>query len=56
MIGDGPGRFNVLHAEFFGSDADLDTGSYAHDVRERLIWGRDLVQGSPIRRGRPGCR
>lgn len=45
VIGDGPGRFNVLHAEFFGSDADLDTGSYAHDVRERLIWGRDLVQG-----------
>ncbi|MCA7997113.1 metallophosphoesterase [Burkholderia metallica] len=45
VVGDGPGRFNVLHAEFFGSDADLDTGSYSHDVRERLIWGRDLVQG-----------
>ncbi|WP_455775634.1 metallophosphoesterase, partial [Burkholderia stabilis] len=45
VIGDGPGRFNVLHAEFFGSDADLDTGSYSHEVRERLIWGRDLVQG-----------
>ncbi|CAB3747678.1 metallophosphoesterase [Burkholderia sp. MSh2] len=44
-IGDGPGRFNVLHAEFFGTDAALDTGRYAPDVRERLIWGRDLVQG-----------
>ncbi|HDR9035559.1 TPA: metallophosphoesterase [Burkholderia vietnamiensis] len=45
VIGDGPERFNVLHAEFFGSDDELDTGSYSHDVRERLIWGRDLVQG-----------
>ncbi|KVN41798.1 metallophosphoesterase [Burkholderia pyrrocinia] len=51
VIGDGPGRFNVLHAEFFGPDAALDTGSYAPDVRERLIWGRDLVQGltDPVR-------
>ncbi|MBN3792301.1 metallophosphoesterase [Burkholderia sp. Ac-20353] len=45
VIGDGPERFNVLHAEFFGSDAELDSGMYAPDVRERLIWGRDLVQG-----------
>ncbi|KUZ74340.1 metallophosphoesterase [Burkholderia ubonensis] len=45
VVGDGPERFNVLHAEFFGDDADLDTGHYAPDVRERLIWGRDLVQG-----------
>ncbi|MCO8589315.1 metallophosphoesterase [Burkholderia multivorans] len=45
VIGEGATRFNVLHAEFFGSDADLDTGDYPPDVRERLIWGRDLVQG-----------
>lgn len=45
VIGDGPARFNVLHAEFFGSDAELDAGSYSAAVRERLIWGRDLVQG-----------
>lgn len=45
VIGEGPTRFNVLHAEFFGSDADLDAGDYAPLVRERMIWGRDLVQG-----------
>ncbi|MCO8649025.1 metallophosphoesterase, partial [Burkholderia multivorans] len=36
VIGEGATRFNVLHAEFFGSDADLDTGDYPPDVRERL--------------------
>jgi serine/threonine protein phosphatase 1 len=45
VIGDGPTRFNVLHAEFFGTDAELDAGNYAQPVYTRLIWGRDLVQG-----------
>ncbi|WP_179400634.1 metallophosphoesterase [Burkholderia guangdongensis] len=45
VIGEGSTRFNVLHAEFFGADAELDAGDYSAPVRDRLIWGRDLVQG-----------
>jgi serine/threonine protein phosphatase 1 len=45
VVGEGPKRFNVIHAEFFGGDADLDSGQFDADVRERLLWGRDLVLG-----------
>jgi serine/threonine protein phosphatase 1 len=46
VVGEGAQRFNVIHAEFFGDDADLDSGQFDPDVRERLLWGRDLVLGS----------
>jgi serine/threonine protein phosphatase 1 len=46
VVGEGAKRFNVIHAEFFGDDADLDRGQFDADVRERLLWGRDLVLGS----------
>ncbi|CAM8761693.1 Metallophosphoesterase [Burkholderia pseudomallei] len=45
VVGEGDARFNVLHAEFFGSDADLDRGDYAPDVITRLLWGRELAYG-----------
>ncbi|KVE36267.1 metallophosphoesterase [Burkholderia sp. TSV86] len=44
-VGEGDARFNVLHAEFLGSDAELDRGEYAPDVATRLLWGRELAYG-----------
>ncbi|MDR5784127.1 metallophosphoesterase [Caballeronia sp. LZ065] len=45
IVGEGAERFNVLHAEFFGSDADLDAADYSDDVRNQMLWGRDLALG-----------
>lgn len=49
VVGSGSERFNVLHAEFFGDDAALDTGSFSDAVRDRMLWGRELALG----RGQP---
>jgi serine/threonine protein phosphatase 1 len=51
VIGSGAERFNILHAEFFGSDADLDVGDFSEDTRKKLLWGRELAmgQGDPTR-------
>lgn len=46
VIGTGSERFNVLHAEFFGTDADLDVGEFSADERQQLLWGRDLAMGN----------
>ena len=46
VVGSGKGRFNVLHAEFFGTDADLDAGDFSFETRERMLWGRDLAVGN----------
>lgn len=43
-VGKGVSRFNVFHAEFFGDDLALDLPSYTGQVRERLLWGRALIQ------------
>jgi serine/threonine protein phosphatase 1 len=43
VVGEGARRFNVLHAEFFGDDADLDAGQFEPEVRERMLWGRELA-------------
>ncbi len=50
-VGEGAGRFNVLHAEFFGDDAELDAGQFDSAVRERMLWGRELAlkAGAPAR-------
>jgi serine/threonine protein phosphatase 1 len=52
VIGEGAARFNVLHAEFFGDDAEIDAGAFDDTVRERMLWGRELVLGTakPSRR------
>jgi len=49
VVGSGASRFNVLHAEFFGDDAELDAGGFDNAVREQLLWGRELALG----RGHP---
>jgi serine/threonine protein phosphatase 1 len=46
VVGSGKERFNILHAEFFGSDAELDAGNFSADTRQRLLWGRDLALGN----------
>ncbi|WP_395062699.1 metallophosphoesterase [Paraburkholderia silvatlantica] len=46
VVGEGEKRFNIIHAEFFGDDAALDSGQFDSDVRERMLWGRDLVLGT----------
>jgi serine/threonine protein phosphatase 1 len=53
VVGTGATRFNVLHAEFFGDDAELDAGLFDDTVRERMLWGRELALGAvdPPRRG-----
>ncbi|WP_323119921.1 metallophosphoesterase [Burkholderia alba] len=45
VIGEGAARFHVLHAEFFGDDAELDRGAFDEAVRNRLLWGRELALG-----------
>ena len=45
-VGEGEKRFNVLHAEFFGDDHELDAGRIEDAVRERMLWGRELALGS----------
>jgi serine/threonine protein phosphatase 1 len=52
VIGSGAERFNVLHAEFFGADADLDRGEFSDDERQQLLWGRQLAMG----KGDPGLQ
>ncbi|WP_322104634.1 metallophosphoesterase [Paraburkholderia sp. J41] len=46
VVGEGAQRFNLLHAEFLGSDADLDRAHFDADTRERMLWGRDIVLGT----------
>lgn len=48
VVGSGPQRFNVLHAEFFGDDAALDVGVFGARVRQQLLWGRELALGGGI--------
>ncbi len=42
-VAEGENRFNVIHAEFFGSDADLDAGRIDQMA---IQWGRDLIGGN----------
>jgi serine/threonine protein phosphatase 1 len=46
VVGSGKERFNILHAEFFGTDADLDAGNYSAETRQQLLWGRELALGN----------
>ncbi len=48
VVGSGEARFNVLHAEFFGSDADLDNGPLSADQQQQILWGRELATGQGI--------
>lgn len=47
-VGEGAARFNVLHAEFFGDDVELDAGQFDTTVRERMLWGRELALNAGV--------
>lgn len=47
VVGEGSRRFNVLHGEWFGDDADLDAGEFCRDEIQSLLWGRLLIGGFP---------
>ncbi|RKP57879.1 metallophosphoesterase [Pararobbsia silviterrae] len=46
IVGSEHERFNIVHAEFFGDDRALDVGHFSDHVRQRLLWGRQLVGGT----------
>ena len=56
IVGEGGRRFNVLHAEFFGNDAELDAGDFHEDVRSQILWGRGLALGHADPRSSSACR
>lgn len=43
VVGEGAERFNVMHAEFFGGDADLDAEDFEPHIAMRMLWGRDII-------------
>lgn len=45
VIGEGPSRFNVFHAEFHGSDADLDALNKKEKPPLSIQWGEELFMG-----------
>lgn len=45
VVGESPRRFNVLHAEFFGTDAELDAGNFTQHQQMQMLWGRSLISG-----------
>lgn len=45
VVNGSAGRFNVVHAEFFGTDADLDRGEFTKEQRQTMMWGRDIIGG-----------
>jgi serine/threonine protein phosphatase 1 len=46
VIGSGSERFNVLHGEFLGTDAELDADNFSDEIRQQLLWGRSLAMGT----------
>ncbi|CAN7658323.1 metallophosphoesterase [Trinickia sp. LjRoot230] len=46
VVGTGLRRFNIVHAEFFGSDTELDAGVFTERVRQQMLWGRELALGN----------
>ncbi|WP_109480360.1 metallophosphoesterase [Paraburkholderia sp. C35] len=46
VIGSGSERFNILHAEFLGTDAELDADHFSDEIRQQLLWGRSLAMGA----------
>lgn len=48
IVGSGSDRYNVVHAEFFGSDLDLDQArvmGLTDEQKMSLLWGRKLASG-----------
>ncbi len=41
-VGEGEKRFNIVHAEFYGADEDLDRGDYDSRAQMQMLWGRSI--------------
>ncbi len=39
-VGSGETRFNVIHAEFYGTDEELDKGEFDHRTIQTMLWSR----------------
>lgn len=44
VVGDGDDRFNVVHAEFPHTDADMDAGEFDARLQMVMVWGRSIAQ------------
>lgn len=45
-VGKDDKRFNVIHAEFYGSDKDLDTSEFDNYIAQQIMWGRTLIRAT----------
>jgi serine/threonine protein phosphatase 1 len=43
-VGKDEDRFNIIHAEFIGTDQALDIGKWSDEVKQQLLWGRSLYK------------
>lgn len=43
VVGDGDAKFNVMHAEFFGSQDDLEAGRIDAFMAGQMRWGRSVI-------------
>lgn len=49
VVGEGADRFNIVHAEFTGTDAELDAGNYDQRRQMMMVWGRTIAhEDSPF--------
>jgi len=46
VVGSGADRFNILHAEYYGSDAGIDSECFSDGDKLALLWGREIIQGN----------
>lgn len=45
VVGEGAHRFNVLHAETFLKDAQIDAGTIGEREEQRMLWARSIISG-----------
>ena len=43
VVGEGDKKFNVLHAEFYGTQSELEEGNYSEGVMNVILWGRSIL-------------
>jgi serine/threonine protein phosphatase 1 len=43
VVGEGESKYNIVHAEFLGSQAELERGHYTERQKQQMLWGRSLL-------------
>lgn len=46
VVGEGSSRFNIVHAEFAGTDADIDAEEFSDARVLCCIWARDVISAT----------